>query len=111
MQTSYPEKLAVRNAEGEHLFWCDEDAARDLVKAGKVAIVRRAGRVRFLEAHSHQLTQFGVIDGGRGTALDKTRYSHHRDTDENPEGVWTLVHIPRAAQPIFRAVLDSCIAA
>ena len=37
------------------------------------------------------------------------RYSHDRETQDNPARCWTLRHLPIASGPIFRNVVTSCL--
>ena len=106
-----PLKLAVVNDCGEHLFWCEEDQARDLIKRRRVRLVRKNGHDRMLVATDELIREYGSLEAGRGTAFDKTRYSHNHETEINPEKVWTLKRISRRDRPVFTAVLDDCIAA
>ena len=108
--TVVPSRIALVDTHGSHLMWCDEQTARELIKARKARLIRKNGYPRMLIASQGQ-REFGSLTGGRGTALDKTRYSHNRETRDNPEGVWTLKRLPAATRSIYTAVLDGCRAA
>jgi hypothetical protein len=107
-----PSKLAVVDPQGELLFWVEDgDEARTLIKKRQARLIRKNGRVRMLVATDAFTEEYGSLDGGRGTAFDKTRYSHNHETDTNPEKVWTLKRLPRTTRPVFTRVLDDCLAA
>lgn len=89
---SASERFAVVDEAGEHLFWVYEDRAQDLLKEGKVRLVRRKGRARILVARCDVAEPLRLELDGRGSALDHTRYSHRRETRDNPPRVWTLLH-------------------
>ncbi len=104
----YLEKLSVIDADGEHLFWVSEDQARDMVRKGQVTVIRRKGSVRALRATSAFDLAYRNLATGRGTALDKTRYSHNHESEDNPEKVWTLRHLANSAQDVFLQVATDC---
>ncbi|GAC1699965.1 MAG: hypothetical protein NVS9B4_00450 [Candidatus Acidiferrum sp.] len=103
-----PRVLAVLDHHGEHLFWCGEDLARELIKKQQVRFIRKNSIVRVLVATDRLEQKYGQMATGRGTAMDKTRYSHDHDTPTNPQNVWTLKHLPRAVERIFLAVAEDC---
>jgi hypothetical protein len=104
-----PRRLELVDARGEHLMWCDEDLARKFLKARKARMIRKRGRTHLVAIVG--AAKFGSLTGGRGTAMDKTRYSHNHETRDNPEKVWTLKRLPSSTREIFRAVVDDCLAA
>lgn len=99
------------DGHGQHLFWADDAQARALLKERKARLVRKHGHARILVATDGFAREYGSLEAGRGTAFDKTRYSHNHETRENPEKVWTLKRIARVDRPVFTAVLDDCLAA
>jgi hypothetical protein len=109
--TVVPERLEVIDTTGAHLMWCDDRTARELLKKRQARLVRRNGHVRVLVANDALQAQYGSLAGGRGTAFDKTRYSHNHETADNPEKVWTLKRLPSCTRKVFTAVLDDCLAA
>jgi hypothetical protein len=102
-----PEKIEVLDSSGRLIFWADEDQARELLKRGQATLVQRKGKARYLLG-SDQLTKYGELTRGRGNAFTQTRYSHNRETEENPERVWTLVRLPRSTRRVFLAVVEQC---
>jgi len=36
----------------------------------------------------------------------RTKYSHHHETQDNPENVWTLKRLPKTTRPVFLRVLS-----
>ena len=50
-----------------------------------------------------------IVLKGRGTSFDHTRYSHNRETEDNPRRVWTLVRLAQSRKPDFERVLKSCL--
>jgi len=99
--TVMPYRLSVVDAAGKHLFWVDDEKARQLIKERKVEILRTKRRVRALRAIAPVLEMRGSAADLRGA-----RYSHDRATEENPHGVWTLVRIPKSTRDIFTSVVD-----
>lgn len=89
-------------------MWADEDQAHDFLKNREVHLIRRRGRARVLQAVAGW-TKPGEVDPlGRGTALDRTRYSHRHEADDNPPNVWTLIRQAHPA-PFVRVLID-CMA-
>ncbi|GAC1500027.1 MAG: hypothetical protein NVS1B14_03730 [Vulcanimicrobiaceae bacterium] len=102
-------QLAVVSPDtGEHLFWATEDEARVLIRKKQVRFFRKNGVVRMLMANDNLMAQYGKLTGGRGTAMDKTRYSHDHETETNPKNCWTLKHLPRSTSRIFLSVAQDC---
>jgi hypothetical protein len=102
-------RIAVIGVSGEHLMWADDARARELVKLGQARPIRRKGRDRVLQAVAGWKKPGEVNLSGRGTALDRTRYSHRRETEDNPQNVWTLVRLGASTRPIFVQVLEECL--
>jgi hypothetical protein len=82
--------------------------AIELWRAGKVRLrLRRNRTVGAVEASpvdDRVYSSRPYLGAGR-------RYSHKHETEENPEGVWTLVRIDTRQRPIFVRVLTDCLAA
>jgi hypothetical protein len=98
-------RLPVLDTTGQYLFAVDDVGARELLRRGQCRLIRRRGRDRVLQAvvglrRDHELRLLG-----RGTALDRTRYSHNRDNQTNPPRVWTLT--PQPTPAVFGAVIAS----
>ena len=89
---SAPDRLRVVDVCGEHLYWVDELGAQDLLKRGLVRLIRRRGRMRMLQAREDAGPPPQLQLAGRGSGLDHMRYSHRRETVDNPPRVWTLLH-------------------
>jgi hypothetical protein len=96
--TVMPFRLSVQDASGKHLYWADEEEARQLIKERKVRILRTKKRIRGLRA-------VGSIVASQATLRGKG-YSHDHETNTNPKGVWTLVRIPESTRDIFTSVID-----
>ena len=99
------DRLEVRGLEGALLDSADEFEARDLLRAGCVRLIRRRGCARVLQAVV-PVRREDVRMLGRGTALDRTRYSHDHETADNPRGVWTLLHLPDQPQLFMRVLAE-----
>lgn len=93
---SVSDRLEVRGLEGELLYSADEFEARDLLRAGCVRLIRRRGCARALQAVV-PVRREDIRLLGRGTALDRTRYSHDHETPTNPPRVWTFTKLWAAA--------------
>ena len=96
-----PYRLSVVDAAGTHLFWVDDEKARLLIKERKVEILRTKRRVRALRAIKPVLEMRGSPSSLHGAA-----YSHDRETEDNPNGCWMLVRIPKSTRDIFTSVVD-----
>jgi hypothetical protein len=96
-----PIKLAVINEAGEHLFWADEDLARQLRKSGKVDYLygknARRNRVVALRATAAMPRLLKSTPG----KLSNTRFVHNHDSDTNIQGVWEF--LPVQFRPLFVA--------
>ena len=88
--------IAVIDGEGEHLFWASEERAQELVRSGEATPIRRRGVGRILVVREDRRNDAAAMRG-RGTGFDHQRYSHDHETEDNPRGVWTFVHL--AAEP------------
>lgn len=82
----------------------DEARVRVLSKAKNAELVRqrKSGRLVGID-----LKDFGE-SRGRKHHGNPLKYSHNSETDQNPQGVWTLKRIPTNTAPIFRAVVIDC---
>lgn len=85
----------------------DPSRVRQLAKAPNARLIRRRRDGKVVEI---QLSAAGDDSARPERHTNPRRYSYDHETDENPSGVWTLKHIPTAARPVFRAVLDDCAA-
>ncbi len=99
----WPRKLPLLDHAGERLAWIDGAKACTLWRDGKVCLhvrkrIVRAVRIQVLDQAEYCPSQFRT-----------TRYSHDHETAENPEGVWTLIRLPRHIRPVFLDVLRSCL--
>jgi hypothetical protein len=87
--------------------WIDEHEARELIKTRQAELLRTKKRIRALRLISGATATIArPIE--RGSGPRPTRYSHNRETIDNPPKVWTLVHLPKSARRIFLEVLISC---
>lgn len=107
----FSDRIEVRGLEGEYLWHADEETCRELIRTGKARLIRTGRRncARVLQAVV-SLRRDDVRLLGRGTALDRTRYSHNRETEDNPAKVWTLLHLANSTRPVFMAVVTECAA-
>jgi len=98
---------AVIGVSGDHIMWADRDLAQRFLKAGKVVLIRRRGRKSILQALPEaEIRKPGEVRSlGRGTALDHTRYSHRRETDQNPPRVWSHTRLAPSVHEMFLAVV------
>lgn len=84
--------------------FADEARARRILRAPNAHPIRarKSGRV------------VGIDLADLGTSKEPARcgnplkYSHHNETDGNPNGVWTLKKIPPSTADIFAEVADGC---
>jgi hypothetical protein len=85
------DRVEVRGLGGEYLWHADEATCRDLLRLGMARLIRprRQSCVRVLQAIV-PVRRDEIRMLGRGTALDRTRYSHDHETPENPPRVWTF---------------------
>jgi hypothetical protein len=107
---SLPSKMEVVDHSGNHLLWADDELAHELLHRGQVRISRR-GKTRLLVSTTDQSEFWGNFTGDRGTLFAATRYSHNKETKDNPPGVWTFKHLPKSTAPAFLTVAQECGAA
>ena len=105
-----PDTIPVQGAYPPHriLGWLSEDEVRQLLRDRKVFPCQytrnKIHAVRYIPDRQEIEDQVPIRTDSYGDP-------HQRETDQNPEGVWTFDHIPRWARKVFRAVVDSCKAA
>jgi hypothetical protein len=104
-----PEKLPVVDSLGNFMFWADEEKARSLIHERKVTLLRgrSGGEIRKLQVIPGEEEAVSAAD----FRYMGTRYSHSRETEENPKNCWTLKKLPRGTREIFTTVLDECMTA
>jgi hypothetical protein len=100
-----PEKVPVLDHAGERMFWADAASARRLVLEKKAECLWSKRKVRALRLIGRGHDEFIKSGAARRRGL---RYSHNRETADNPQGCWTLIHIPNSCRKVFTAVLDEC---
>jgi hypothetical protein len=98
--------LPVIDTAGTLLFFVDDTRGRELLRAHKARLIRRNGRDRALLA-TGEIRRGELRLLGRGLGLDHVRYSHRRETEDNPRNCWTLVRQPSRA--VFERVLADCV--
>ena len=94
MDTLSPYRLSVLDDSDRHMFWASESCARELIREGKVNLIRRGSRTIALRAVAGAREEILEM-AGRGSAIGGARYVHRRETEENPQGVWTLRRLAR----------------
>lgn len=89
---------------GDHVAWLEDEAARELLRQKRAeSLVTKRGRIKALRATA----ETKVIAGGSGPR--PTRYSHDRETTDNPRGCWTLIRLPAKTRSIYTVVVvDEC---
>ena len=98
------DRVPVVTDDGRHVCWADETLARDLLRSRKARLFRRGGAIRMLVVAEGIVARLKLE--GRGTALDRTRYSHNHETYDNPERCWTLRHLGNTRAIFLRVLLD-----
>jgi hypothetical protein len=101
-------RLPVMDTTGECLFFVDDTGARELLHAGSVRLIRRNGRNRVLLA-TGEIRRSELELLGRGSGLDHVRYSHQRETHDNPARVWCLT--PQPSRAVFTRLIAECATA
>lgn len=91
--------------DGFHVCWLDESAAHEMLAQKRAeSLVTKRGRLKALRATPEtKLT-------ASGSGPRPARYSHDRETRDNPRGCWTLIRLPRSTRPVYTAVLDQVAA-
>lgn len=98
--------IPVVNGAGELLCWADDATGRELLRTKRAsALHTRRGRIKALRS----VDDAELLRGG--STPRPARYSHDRETGDNPHGCWTLVHLPASTRRIYRAVLEESFAA
>lgn len=101
-------RIPVKDRAGEILYWVTPAAAQRLINAGSVEVVGTKNRIRALLADPAE-DQSQVIPIA---AYQGQHYSHDRETERNPAGVWThTVPFARQDRGIFLQVVADCLKA
>ena len=89
-------RIALIDRTGEIIRYATDEEARDLLRERRAeALVTKRGRIRALRIVSdRELLK-------KGSRAQRTHYSHDRETPTNPEGCWTLIHIPDRDHSFF----------
>lgn len=101
----WPRKLPLLDHAGERLAWIDGGRAALLWRQDKVRLHVRARKVRAVQVQPATADRTEYVD----SRFRRTRYSHNHETDDNPEGVWTLIRLPKHTRAVFLDVLRSCV--
>jgi len=99
-----PARLVIRDGAGRFLRRVSRREAWDLLGRGG-AVIRRGkrGRVRGIQLVPEDRNEYKSSGTFRGP-----RYSHDRETDQNPRGVWTLKLLPQRSRAAFAGVAFEC---
>jgi hypothetical protein len=90
---------------GKTLHYVTASEARSLIAGGTVTAVGNKSTIRALKLNAGE-------DRSREITLSAyagQKYSHKRETDDNPPGVWTLKRLAKAERPTFHHVVLDCI--
>lgn len=82
--------LPVKDESGAILYYADEERAAWLLERKLVKAVGTKNRTRALVARRGQSEMLRSLKPRSGE-----HYSHARETDENPRGVWTFKKLPK----------------
>lgn len=99
----YNETVAVRNRAGELLFWARGAQAQRLVNDGRARPLGTKRKVHAIEVETRDDARLLQVSAYVGQ-----RYSHRRETAENPHGVWMLRRLSGETKSIFGAVVNDC---
>jgi hypothetical protein len=92
-------------------FYATEAEVEALVAAKRIRVIKRR-KVKALhwigpELKSHREPPAEELLGG-SDIRSKARYSHKRETQQNPPNVWTLVPLGNWTRLLFLAVVADC---
>lgn len=94
------------------VLWATEEFVRQCISQGKIKPVMAARKcVQRLIWTGPKTTIVPIPEemaGYKPSEARPTRYSHNRDTEDNPVNVWTLIHLADSTQAIFLAVAMQC---
>lgn len=101
--SSLPKSLTVIDRAGVFVTRADSGHAAELLRGGGAVLRYRGQRVVALQLVAPDQREYG------GGQTKPTRYSHDRETFDNPHGCWTLRRIPSSCGGVFTVVLDECL--
>ena len=101
------DRIAFIDADGQHVSWLNEDEARELVRSGRASFLGTRKKIRCIQAAASGPDQGPPARPGAA----RRKYSHRRETEENPAGVWTLIRLRNAERPFFVPAELRCPAA
>ena len=84
----------------------DEQKALQLAKAPNATVIRRRKDRRIVEIHLRSLCDESSLPRRMG---DPRKYSKHHQTDQNPENVWYLRHLPDETEDLYRLSVTDCL--
>jgi hypothetical protein len=100
------DRLPVKDRSGETLFYVSLATAKRMLSNGRVTALGSKKIIRALQVGS----DFDISKVMTISAYVGQKYSHKRETDQNPAGVWTMKRLSKKDRPLFRRVVLDCIA-
>jgi hypothetical protein len=94
------------NRSGKTLYHVTASKAKSLIAGGTVTAVGNKSTIRALKLNTGEDRSREITI----SAYAGQKYSHRRETDDNPAGVWTLKRLAKAERPAFHRVVLDCIA-
>ncbi len=95
------DRVALLDEQNRHLRWLTEDEARDLVREGQVVVLGTRRKVHAVRLRSDRPPSLAETIAMHRPGPARRKYSHNRETRDNPAGVWTLVRIPSWQRRFF----------
>lgn len=95
--------LELQDHAGAFLRWITPEEGCALVEDRKIGEWRGTKRkMRAVQLVRATAAPDPALIGDLARPPQGKRYSHNRETRENPRGVWTLIRIPAAQRAVFQ---------
>jgi hypothetical protein len=89
-----------------------EAIALEYIALGQIQVLGSKSCVRELRWVGTPLPNITTMEEAAGykpSQARPTKYSHNRDTPDNPQNVWTLKRLPNSTARIYRRVQTDCL--
>lgn len=95
------DRVALLDEHNRHVRWLTEDEARDLVRESQVVVLGTRRKIHAVRLRSDRPPSVAETIAMHRPGPARRKYSHNRETRDNPAGVWTLVRIPSWQRRFF----------
>lgn len=95
------ERVLLLDEHSRPVRWLTEDEARELVRQEQVVVLGTRRKIHAVRLRPDRPPTVDERIAMHRPGPARRRYSHNRETADNPAGVWTLVRIPAWQKPFF----------